>query len=85
MIRHIPELPGRPAVTPAPRPSGRARLALILTLLLVPAWLAAEQARASSIVYQKTGNLYLTSPDGSRGYQLTSDGAGRLRRSPIAG
>ena len=36
--------------------------------------LAASPASADSIVYAKDGNLFLTSPDGSRGYQLTFDG-----------
>ena len=31
-------------------------------------------AAADSIVYAKDGNLFLTSPDGSKGYQLTRDG-----------
>jgi hypothetical protein len=35
---------------------------------------AAAPAAADSIVYVKQGDLYLTSPDGSRGYQLTRDG-----------
>ena len=34
---------------------------------------AAAPANADSIVYAKQGNLYLTSPDGSKGYQLTFD------------
>jgi hypothetical protein len=35
---------------------------------------AAVPANADSIVYAKQGNLFLTSPDGSKGYQLTFDG-----------
>ena len=41
---------------------------------LVAAGVAASPAAADSIVYAKQGNLFLTSPDGSQGYQLTSDG-----------
>ncbi len=36
--------------------------------------LTAPPAAADSIVYAKDGNLFLTSPDGSKGYQLTRDG-----------
>jgi hypothetical protein len=36
--------------------------------------LAATSAHADSIVYAKQGNLFLISPDGSKGYQLTFDG-----------
>jgi hypothetical protein len=36
--------------------------------------MAAGPAAADSIVYAKRGNLYLTSPDGAKGYQLTFDG-----------
>ncbi|WP_028062084.1 hypothetical protein [Solirubrobacter soli] len=35
---------------------------------------AAAPAAADSIVYVKQGNLYLTTADGSAGYQLTTDG-----------
>jgi hypothetical protein len=35
---------------------------------------AASPAAADSIVYAKQGNLFLTTADGSAGYQLTSDG-----------
>jgi hypothetical protein len=50
------------------------RLPSILLAALVVAGVAASPAAADSIVYVKQGNLYLTSPDGSQGYQLTSDG-----------
>ena len=50
------------------------RLPSILIAALVAAGVAASPAAADSIVYVKQGNLYLTSPDGSQGYQLTSDG-----------
>lgn len=50
-----------------------------LTVLLAAAALAtgataATTAHADSIVYVKQGNLYLTSSDGAKGYQLTYDG-----------
>jgi hypothetical protein len=50
------------------------RLPSILLAALVAAGVAASPAAADSIVYAKQGNLYLTSPDGSKGYQLTYDG-----------
>src|SRR5262249_22696948 len=66
---------------PADDDSGRApwhrcpvRLPSILLAALVAAGIAASPAAADSIVYVKQGNLYLTSPDGSQGYQVTSDG-----------
>jgi hypothetical protein len=34
----------------------------------------AGTAAADSVVYAKAGDLHLTSPDGSKGYRLTSDG-----------
>src|SRR3954453_17323082 len=34
----------------------------------------AGTASADSIVYAKDGNLFLTSPDGAKGYQVTRDG-----------
>jgi hypothetical protein len=46
----------------------------MLAAALVAASVAAAPAAADSIVYAKDGNLFLTSPDGSQGYQLTSDG-----------
>jgi hypothetical protein len=46
----------------------------IILLAIVAALAAAGPAAADSIVYAKRGNLYLTSPDGSTGYQLTFDG-----------
>jgi WD40-like Beta Propeller Repeat len=50
-----------------------------LTVLLAAAALAtgaaaATTAHADSIVYVKQGNLFLTSADGAKGYQLTYDG-----------
>jgi hypothetical protein len=50
------------------------RLPTLLALAAVALGLAASPAAADSIVYAKDGNLFLTSPDGSRGYQLTFDG-----------
>lgn len=50
------------------------RLPSLLAAGLVAAGIAASPAAADSIVYAKQGNLYLTSPDGSSGYQLTFDG-----------
>jgi hypothetical protein len=41
---------------------------------LAAASVAAAPAAADSIVYAKDGNLFLTSPDGSKSYQLTRDG-----------
>jgi hypothetical protein len=46
----------------------------ILITTIVALGVAAGPAAADSIVYAKRGNLYLTSPDGSTGYQLTFDG-----------
>jgi hypothetical protein len=46
----------------------------ILAIALTACAIAAAPASADSIVYAKQGNLYLTSPDGSKGYQLTFDG-----------
>jgi hypothetical protein len=46
----------------------------MLAAALVAASVAAAPAAADSIVYAKDGNLFLTSPDGSKGYQLTRDG-----------
>jgi hypothetical protein len=46
----------------------------ILLITIVAAAVAAGPAAADSIVYAKRGNLYLTSPDGAKGYQLTFDG-----------
>ena len=50
------------------------RLPTLLALAAVALGVAASPAAADSIVYAKDGNLFLTSPDGSRGYQLTFDG-----------
>jgi hypothetical protein len=44
-------------------------LALGVTVLV-----AASSASASSIVYIKDGDIWLTSPDGSKRYQVTTDG-----------
>ena len=54
----------------------RTRRTLRRALLLAAAAtaVAAGPAAASSIVYVKAGNLWLTSPDGSKGYQVTRDG-----------
>jgi hypothetical protein len=49
------------------------KIAIIATVLVAAA-IAAAPASADSIVYAKDGNLFLTSPDGSKGYQLTFDG-----------
>ena len=51
----------------------RVKIATIAIALLATA-IAAAPASADSIVYAKQGNLYLTSADGSKGYQLTFDG-----------
>ena len=51
---------------------GRLLCALGVTALAAGA--AAGPAAADSIVYVRDGNLHLTSPDGSRGYQVTYDG-----------
>jgi hypothetical protein len=45
-----------------------------LAATAVAAGIAAGPAAADSIVYAKDGNLFLTSPDGSKGYQVTYDG-----------
>src|SRR3954454_15373051 len=41
---------------------------------LLGACALASSASADSIVYAKDGNLFLTSPDGAKGYQVTRDG-----------
>src|ERR1044072_4422214 len=46
----------------------------MLAAALAAASIGAAPAAADSIVYAKDGNLFLTSPDGSKGYQLTRDG-----------
>jgi hypothetical protein len=51
----------------------RVKLATIAIALCATA-IAAAPASADSIVYAKQGNLYLSSTDGSKGYQLTFDG-----------
>ena len=50
-----------------------------LSLPLAAAAVGVPAAAASSIVYQKNGNLFLTSADGSVRYQVTTDGG---RSSP---
>jgi hypothetical protein len=45
-----------------------------LPLALIGLLFAPAAAEASSIVFQKAGDLYLTSPDLSTGYRLTTDG-----------
>jgi hypothetical protein len=49
------------------------KLATIAIALCATA-IAAAPASADSIVYAKQGNLYLSSADGAKGYQLTFDG-----------
>ena len=49
------------------------KIAIVAIALLATA-IAAAPASADSIVYAKQGNLFLTSSDGSKGYQLTFDG-----------
>jgi hypothetical protein len=51
----------------------RVKIATIALALLATAIVAAP-ASADSVVYAKQGNLYLTSADGSKSYQLTFDG-----------
>jgi WD40-like Beta Propeller Repeat len=46
----------------------------ILIITAIAVGVAAGPASADSIVYAKQGNLYLTSPDGSKRYQVTSGG-----------
>lgn len=46
----------------------------ILTLAAIALGVLSGAAHASSIVYVKDGNLWLTSPDGARGYRVTADG-----------
>ena len=50
------------------------RLAALAAALITVALIAAAPAGASSIVYEKDGNVWLTSPDGARQYQVTFDG-----------
>jgi hypothetical protein len=51
------------------------KLRLVAAAVVVAASLAsASMASASSIVYIKGGNVFLSSPDGSVGYQVTSGG-----------
>jgi len=59
-----------------PRRCARARSALLcaITAAVLGTGAAASSAFADAIVYVKDGNLFLTSPDGARGYQLTTDG-----------
>jgi hypothetical protein len=47
---------------------------LLLTCLLIAAAVAATPAGADSITYIKDGNVWLTSPDGARQYQVTFEG-----------
>jgi hypothetical protein len=57
-------------------PAGSLRRVKIATLAiaLCATAIAAAPASADSIVYAKQGNLYLSSTDASKGYQLTFDG-----------
>jgi hypothetical protein len=50
------------------------RLGALAAALTIGALAAAAPAGASSIVYVKDGNVWLTSPDGAKAYQVTSDG-----------
>src|SRR3954452_20691562 len=50
------------------------RTTTILAACAVAALAGAAPASADSIVYVKDGNVWLTSPDGAKGYQVTSDG-----------
>jgi hypothetical protein len=50
------------------------RLFRTFAVTAIAAGAAAAPAAADSIVYVRDGNLHLTSPDGSRGYQVTFDG-----------
>ncbi len=50
------------------------RLTSILAAASLATGVAAATAHADSVVYAKQGNLFLTSPDGAKGYQLTFDG-----------
>jgi hypothetical protein len=50
------------------------RLLPTLAAALAAAAVAAAPAAADSIVYAKNGNLFLTTPDGAKGYQLTTGG-----------
>jgi hypothetical protein len=52
----------------------RTKLTSILAAAALATGVAAGNAHADSIVYAKQGNLYLSSADGSNGYQLTFDG-----------
>jgi hypothetical protein len=58
---------GRPA-------TATRRLLAVLAGALLAAALVAADAQASSIVYVVDGNLWLSTPDGSRQKQLTADG-----------
>ncbi|MEA2480348.1 MAG: hypothetical protein QOJ07_2270 [Thermoleophilaceae bacterium] len=51
------------------------RTAAIAALALVAALVGATSASASSLVFIKDGNVWLAQPDGSRQYQVTSDGS----------
>lgn len=53
---------------------GAGRLVLLCLLGLVIAALAPAAASASSIVYIKDGNVWLTSPDGAQNRQVTTGG-----------
>ena len=47
----------------------------ILALALAALLLAAASASADSIVYTKDGNVWLSSPDGAKQYQVTFNGS----------
>src|SRR3954470_24657669 len=50
------------------------RTTTTLAACAVAALAAAAPASADSIVYVKDGNVWLTSPDAAKGYQVTFDG-----------
>jgi hypothetical protein len=50
------------------------RLALALAATVPAALIGAAPGQADSIVYLREGNVWLTSPDGARQYQVTFDG-----------
>src|SRR3954453_13147761 len=47
---------------------------LPLILIVLAVLCVASPAHASSIVYAKRGNVWLSNPDGSKQYAVTSDG-----------
>lgn len=59
---------------PTTNPSLRRRGATALTLAAAALALAAAPAAADSVAYIKDGNVWLSTPDGARQYQVTTDG-----------